>query len=133
MTSKATTPKLISREAFLKKQEFKIEKVVIDETTGDYIFIKQMSGFDRDRLEQSMTITTKDNAGKEVTKVTTENFKAKMICATVCDENGMLILKPEDYKIINAHFTSDAIDQLATKASALNKIRGVDKEEAIKN
>lgn len=128
-----TKGKFISREKFLKKQEFKIEQVIIDETTGDFVYIKQMSGFDRDRLEQSMTIQTKDEKGNEIAKVTTENFKAKMICATVCDENGVLLLKPDDYKTINANFTADAIENLSNKASDLNKIRQKDQEDAVKN
>lgn len=129
----STAGKFISREKFLKKQEFKIEQVVIDEATGDFVFIKQMSGFDRDRLEQSMTTHTKGEKGEDVTKITTENFKAKMICATVCDENGVLLLKPDDYKIINTNFTADAIETLSSKASQLNKIRQQDQEEAAKN
>lgn len=125
--------KLISRENFLKKQEFKKVKVVLDEESGDFVFVKQMSGYDRDRLEQSMTVTTKDGTGNEVQKVTTENFKAKMICATVCDENGVLLLKPDDFKIVNANFTADVIELLSNKASELNKIRQEDQEAATKN
>jgi len=90
--------KLLSRINLLSKQKLEIVKVVLDD--GDYVFVREMSGRDRDRWES--TILKKVTKGKEVTmEQNLEDFRAKLAVATVCDDKGVLLLSEENIPVLS--------------------------------
>ena len=52
---------LLDREKLLAKEELKVEKVML--TKHDYVFVRQMTGRERDRFEQSLVREVKDSQG----------------------------------------------------------------------
>lgn len=122
--------KLLDRKALLSKQDFKIEKVELEE--GSYLYVRQMSGQGRDRFEQSLL--------KEVKKGNTttfeqslSDFRAKLAVSTICDENGVLILKPGDFGELSRNMTAYTLEKIINKAQEINAISEQDKDDMVKN
>jgi len=122
--------KLLDRKKLLAKEECKIERVELE--NGDHVFVRQMSGRDRDRWESSiLKKVTKDNV--VTMEQNLEDFRAKLAVATVCDEAGNLLLLPEDVPILSQNMTARSLETIVTAAQKLNKITEEDKENLTKN
>ena len=52
---------LMNRDKLLSKEKLQIEKVELSKT--DYIYVRQMTGRERDRFEQSLVKEVKDSQG----------------------------------------------------------------------
>ena len=95
---------ILTKDAILKADDLKKELVSVPEWGGD-VYVRGMSGVDRDRFEILLLQTSKDK------KFTTENFRAKLASMSICDERGKLL------------FTEKDVLELANKsASALQRI-----------
>ena len=121
---------LLSRINLLAKQKLEIVKVVLDD--GDYVFVREMSGRDRDRWES--TILKKVTKGKEVTmEQNLEDFRAKLAVATVCDDKGVLLLSEENIPVLSQNMSARNLQTIVEVAQRLNKITEDEKEDLVKN
>jgi len=123
---------LLTREALLQKDDLKVEKV---ELSKGYVFVREMTGHEKDVWEQSMLKqkpSGNKNKGVEY-ETTLEDFRAKLAVVTVCDAEGNLLFKPEDAKVLNKMMSATNMERIVTAAQKLNAISEQEKEEILKN
>lgn len=119
--------KLLTRTDLLKKQKLRMEKVELGEE--GYVYVREMTGSERDAFEQSLI---QINEKGEVIR-NFEDFRAKLAVYCVCDENGNLIFKPEDYKVLSQNIKASWLNKIVEVAQRLNAITDRDVEEMAKN
>lgn len=123
---------LLNRDALLAKEELTIEKVEFD--NGDFVYVRQMTGHERDLFEQSLLKKNRDSKGIVVSyEQATEDFRAKLAVVTLCDEAGNSILEPKDYPILSRNMSAKRLETIINKAQKLNAITEEDKEAIVKN
>lgn len=129
-TKKEVKGKLLDRKSLLTKAEFKVEKVEFDD--GTHVFVMEMSGQGRDRFEQSLIKEVKD--GKKVTyERALTDFRAKLAVNTLSNEDGVLLLQPNDYGTLSRNMTAANLEKIVNAAQKLNAITDEDKDELVKN
>ena len=122
---------LLTRKQLLEKELLQVVKV--DLGGDDFIYVKQMTGRDRDRFEQSILKEKEDEKGKVTYERSLEDFRAKLAVLTVCDEKGELLFRPEDYSTLSANMSANRLEKIITKAQKLNRISEQDREKLVKN
>ena len=124
---------LLTREGLLAKEELEIKKV--DLGNGDYVFVRQMTGRERDSFERTLVEIgeVKDDGTKPEVISRNEDFRAKLAAHTVCDDKGNLILQPGDYETLSQNISAKRLEKIITVAQRLNKITDEDKENLVKN
>lgn len=121
---------LLDRNSLLKKEELKTEKV--DLGNSSYVYVRQMTGRERDRFEQSMMKEVR-NKGKVNYERSLEDFRAKLAVQTLCDEKGNNLLQPNDYEALSTNMSAAKLEKIVNIAQELNKISEEDKEALVKN
>jgi hypothetical protein len=121
---------LLSRELLLQRDALKIERV---ELTRGHVYVREMTGAEKDIWEQSMLKEQKAKDGKVTYETTLEDFRAKLAVVTICDEDGNLILRPSDVKDLNKMISASNIERVVEAAQKLNAITDKDREEILKN
>jgi hypothetical protein len=123
---------LLSREKLLSKCDLTIEKVELG--NDEYVYVRSMTGYERDLFERSLTKEKFDSKGKLTGyDQSLENFRSKLAVLTICDEKGDLILAPEDYDALSRSIRIDKLEKIINAAQALNKITDADKDDIVKN
>jgi hypothetical protein len=124
---------LLNRESLLAKEDLEIRKV--DLGKGDYVFVRQMTGRERDSFERTLVEIGEvgEEGGKPEVIQRQEDFRAKLATHTVCDEKGVLILKPGDYETLSQNISAKRLEKIINVAQQLNKITDEDKENLVKN
>ncbi len=122
---------LLDREGLLNKEELQIEKLDLDK--GDSVYLRQMTGRERDRFDQSLTRSVKDRAGNTTYERNLSDFRAKLAVNTLCDEDGKLLLNDKDIPTLSQNMSAARLERIVTKAQEMNKITEEDKEDLIKN
>lgn len=117
---------LLSREKLLTKEKLDVTKV--DLGRDEYVFVRQMTGRERDTFEQSIISFSKDG---EVERKT-EDFRSKLAVCTVCDKNGNLLLEPSDVANLSTSMSAARLEKIVEVAQKINKISAEDKEELTK-
>ena len=124
--------KSLSRSLLLQKEE--LEKVKVDLGKGEFVYVRQMTGRERDNFEQSLLKKNKDSKGTVIGyEQATEDFRAKLAVVTVCDEDGKLLFFPEDYVLLSRNMSAKRLEIIINAAQKLNAISEEDKEEILKN
>lgn len=125
-------PKLLDRNSLLKKEEVEIVKVELG--NGEFVFVRQMSGRERDTFEQSILKEIKNDKG-DVTGYDRSliDFRAKLAVVTLCDEQGTSLLKPNDFEILSQSMSARRLEKIVNAAQKLNAITEEDKENLVKN
>jgi len=124
--------KLLDRKALLTKE--KLEVVRVDLGKDEFVYVKQMTGRERDNFEQSILKKNKDSKGVVIGfETVTEDFRAKLAVVTLCDENGNLLLTQSDYPALSISMSAARLEKIVNAAQKLNAITEEDKEELIKN
>jgi hypothetical protein len=119
---------LLKRDILLQKQELQIEKVNLE--NGDFVYVKEMTGREREIFERSLYFYDKNS--KEIID-RNENFRAKLVVCSVCDEDGKLLLKPSDVEQLSDSIGAKRLELIVNKAQELNKIGEDDKKQLTKN
>lgn len=123
---------LLSREELLKKDKLEIVKVEFEDE--NYVFVRQMTGHERDRFEQSMLRKNRDDKGNILSvEAVMEDFRAKLAVMTLCDESGKLLLEPKDAITLSRNISAKKLETIINVAQRLNAITEVDKEGIVKN
>ena len=120
---------LLDRKALLAKEKLEVTKVDLGD--GNYVFVRQMTGRERDRFEQSLIKENKHAEGGY--EKTLEDFRAKLAVCTVSDEDGNLILQPGDFGILSQNMSAAKLEKIINTAQRINKISEDDKENLVKN
>jgi hypothetical protein len=124
------TKGILNREQLLQKRVLKIEKVSLED--GNFIYVRQMTGTERDTFEHSIMEVKRENNNIRIEQKT-EYFRSKLAVVTICDEKGELLLKPDDYKTLSDSISAKDLESIVNAAQKLNKISPEDKEEIVKN
>jgi hypothetical protein len=119
--------KILNREALLEKEELDI--VVVDLGKGEGIYVRQMTGYERDIWERSIiNVDAKGNVERKM-----EDFRAKLVVCTACDKDGKLIFKQADTKVLSRMMSAARLEKIVEVSQKINKITEEDKEELVKN
>jgi len=122
----------LDKSLLLQKEKLEIVKVDLNDT--DFVYVRQMTGHERDLFEQSLRKETKDDKG-----VTTgyamalEDFRAKLAVITICDEKGDLLLSPKDYFTLSSNMSAAKLEKIINVAQKINAITEEDKNALVKN
>lgn len=124
--------KLLDRSSLLKKEEVTVVKV--DLGKGEFVYVRQMSGRERDTFEQSLLKEIKDKNGN-VTGYDRNliDFRAKLAVVTLCDEVGDTLLQPKDYELLSCNMSARRLEKIVNEAQKLNAMTDEVKEELVKN
>ena len=124
------TPVLLTREEIFGSEDIKIEPVDLPEwgEKGGRVFVKTLTGNERDAWEERMVNSRKTKGGKLDIRL----LKAQLVIASVCDESGARIFVPTDAEELNAK-SSKCLDQLSTVAQRLSGISEQEAEEIAGN
>lgn len=96
----------LNKSAILAAGDYKLDKVAVPEWGGD-VFIKTISGLDRDRFE--------DGYSEQKMK----NFRSRFLVLTLCDEKGERLFTDAEVEELGKK-SSLVINRLFDKAWALN-------------
>lgn len=121
----------LDRAKLLKKEVLQIEKVELSD--DECVYVRQMTGRERDRFEQSLIKESKDAKGAATYERSMEDFRAKLAVQTVCNENGENILESADAAILSQHMSAKKLEKIINKSQELNNITETDKENLVKN
>jgi len=119
----------LDRNALLAKEKLEVVKVELGK--GDFVFVRQMTGRERDRFEQSLIKENKNVEGGYEKSL--EDFRAKLAVCTVSDEAGNLVLRPGDYETLSQNMSAARLERMINVAQKINKISEEDKENLVKN
>jgi len=113
---------LLNKQAILDVQDIEIEKVEVPEW-GGYVFVKGMSGLERDTFEASIVQQRGNNS-----KVNMVNIRAKLASATICDKSGVRMFNDKDVSELGKK-SANALQRVFDVAQRLSGITGGDIEE----
>jgi len=123
---------LLDRKKLLEKE--KLEVVQVDLGDNEFVFVRQMTGRERDRWEQSLIKEIKDEDGNiESYERSMDDFRAKLVVNCVCDAAGENLLQHEDYDLLSQNMSARKLEKIVNVAQRLNKISEEDKEALVKN
>src|SRR4030042_1748061 len=124
---------LLKRKELLKREKLEILKV--DLGNDDYVFVRQMTGRERDQFERSLYefVDTPDAKEKVKMERRLENFRAKLVVCCMCDENGDLLLEYGDIFTFSNSISAARLEKIVNVAQKLNAITEEDKEALVKN
>jgi len=104
----------LSKSKILSASDVKLEKVNVPEW-GDDVFIKTLSGTERDMFEDAYS---RDRM---------KNFRARFLTLTLCDEEGDRLFEDGDVELLGKK-SAVVLNRLFEKAWSLNAFRGEDVE-----
>lgn len=120
-----------TREQLLRKEKLETRRVDLGEE--GHVFVRQMTGRERDRFEQSLMCSEQmpDGTTKLVQRL--EDFRAKLAVNTVCDEQGNNLFEPEDYEMLSRNMSAARLELIINAAQEMNRISQKDRENLVKN
>lgn len=121
---------LLDRKKLLQKET--LERVKVELGKDEFVFVRQMTGRERDNFEQSL-LKRVESGGKVTYEQSLSDFRAKLAVCTLCDENGNALLLPGDYSQLSQNMSAAKLEKIINEAQKLNKISEEDKEELVKN
>lgn len=114
--------KPLSRDDILSVEDIEVELVEVPEWGGS-VFVKGMTGTERDRFETSIV----QQRGKDA-KINMENIRAKLAAETICDEDGVRLFSQKDIGELGKKSAS-ALQRVFDVAQRLSGITESDVEE----
>ena len=115
--------KLLSKESILSADDLPRREVEVPEWGGS-IFVRTMTGADRDEFEASLF--------SDDDKRTFENMRARLASLTMVDKDGTRLFGADDIKSLGRK-SSTALDRVFTAAKELNSMAEGDIEDFEKN
>ncbi len=123
---------LLDRNSLLKKDTLKVKRVDLED--DEFVYVREMTGREKDRFEQSLTKQIKNKEGVLTgVESNTEDFRAKLVVCTVCDENGNLLLDFKDYELLSKNMKASKLAAIAEAATEVNSISKKEQDELVKN
>lgn len=124
----------LTAEDILSAKDLTREKCEVEEW-GGHVFIRTMTGAERDQWEASMvTMTPRRVNGRivEDAKTTLANARAKLLARVLCDEGGKLLFSAHQVDVLGQK-SAAALDRCFDVAKRLNHLTSDDVEELVKN
>lgn len=129
MTDETTSkPFILDRDSILGMQDIELVPYTIPEWNGGIVYLKPLSGAQRDRFEQSLVKMT-DNGKKQLTA---QNFRARLCVMCICDENGKRIFADSDADALGRK-NAAVLSRLYDKISEMSGISEKDEKELLGN
>src|SRR5438105_2172242 len=100
----------LTRDDVLAPCKLHVERVPAPEKGGD-VFVRVMTGTERDAYER-------DNAKSADNRI---NFRGRFLVRCLCDENGELLLRPEDADALGKQPTT-LLDRAVSAALRINRM-----------
>jgi len=122
---------ILDRKKLLQKE--KLEIVQVDLGKNEFVFVRQMTGRERDQFERSLIREVKDVKGNLDYVRSLEDFRAKLAVNTLCDESGKALLLPGDVSTLSQNMSAFRLEKIVNAAQKLNAITEADKEALVKN
>lgn len=116
----------LTGEQILGVDDIKKEAVKVPEWGGE-VFVKMMTGAERDVFEQAMI----DSRGSDK-KANLQNIRARLAVLTICNEAGERLFTDAQVAALGKK-SAAALDRIFEKAQKLNRIGKEDVEELSKN
>jgi hypothetical protein len=113
---------ILNKKTILEANDVTKKLVKVPEWGGE-VYVRSMSGEDRDRFENLIV----QSNGKSA-KSNLENFRAKLASMTLCDEAGVLLFNEEDVKALSKK-SATALQRIFVVAQKLSRIGDNDIEE----
>jgi hypothetical protein len=110
--------KILDRESILQADDLKKERLSMPEWGGD-IFIRTMTGAERDAFEEEVIVNGKADA---------KNIRARLCVRVIVDEDGNRIFSDSDAEALGSKSTH-ALERVADVAQMLNSMTDNDVEE----
>jgi hypothetical protein len=117
---------VLTRDEILGIADFQIEKVIVPEWKGKSVYVRGLTGEERDTFEELIFGSDKDQKEK------LKNFRAKLISLCVCNANGERLFTQDDIPVLGKKSAS-AIERLYRVAERLSGFRRKDVDELTKN
>ncbi len=114
--------KPLTRDDIFDIQDIEIESLDVPEW-GGMLYVKGMTGTERDRFEASII----DKPGKNA-RVKMDNIRAKLCAETICDEQGVKLFTPGDIKKLGEK-SAAALQRVFDVAQRLSGITEEDIDE----
>jgi hypothetical protein len=102
---------VLSREAILQANDLERELVAVPEWGGE-VYVRGMSGTERDRYELGMYAARADLEGKAI-------VRARVVAYCAVDETGKSIFKPSDVEALGRK-SANALDRVFSVAMRLS-------------
>ena len=117
---------LLTKDTILKAEDSKLQKIEVPEW-GGHVFVRNMSGAERDDFEAETYVTK----GKNV-EFNRRNLRARMLVKTLCDESGTPMFTTKDIDALGKK-SAKALDRCFSTAQKLNGMTADDVDELTKN
>lgn len=128
---------LLNRMEVLKKQELTRVKVVFpdspDKNDPEFVFVRQMTGRERDAFERSLSKEFTNKEGEIDYKRDISDFRAKLAVYTLCDAAGKNLLTAKDIELLSINMSAFRLECIVDAAQKINKITKEDREALVKN
>ncbi len=106
---------MLSRDQILQSDDLPRKEVLVPEWGGS-VFVRTMSGSERDRFEAAHLRNPE------------KNFRARLAVLTVCDDKGSPLFNDADIETLGAK-SSSALTRIFEAASKLNRLSKEDYED----
>jgi hypothetical protein len=117
----------LTKDQILESNDLKNEAVNVPEWGGT-VYVRTMTGADRDQFESSMVSVMPDGTRK--TDMT--NLRAKLVALTIVDEAGARLFDTSDMDRLGLK-SAAAIERVFAVAQRINGLGGQAEDDAIKN
>jgi hypothetical protein len=117
----------LTRDQILEANDLKTEEVQVAEWGGS-VFVRTMTGTDRDSFEDSLVTTLPDGSRR----ANIGNMRAKLVAMTIVDEAGNRLFDASDIDRL-ALKSAAALKRVYDAAQRLNGIGQEAEEAAVKN
>ena len=117
----------LTKDQILESNDLKNEAVNVPEWGGT-VYVRTMTGADRDQFESSMVLVMPDGTRK--TDMT--NLRAKLVALTIVDEAGARLFETSDMDRLGLK-SAAAIERVFAVAQRINGLGGQAEDDAIKN
>lgn len=122
---------VLDRKKLLQKE--KLEIIQVDLGKDEFVYVRQMTGRERDQFERSLIREVKDAKGNVDYERSLGDFRAKLAVNCVCDEKGKALLIPGDVTMLSQNMSAARLEKIVNTAQKLNAITEQDKEALVKN
>lgn len=114
---------MLTKDQILNADDIQTKVIDVPEWGGE-VTIKSMSGFYRDRFENSLV---GKNGGANM-----QNVRAKLVAASIVDDKGDVMFSEKDITKLGSK-SGDALDRVFAVAKSINKITDDEVKELAKN
>jgi hypothetical protein len=119
---------LLDKDAILGMTDIQMEPLVIPEWNNGTIYIRALTGAQRDKFESSMIKMRQD--GKK--EVTSDNFRARLCVMCIVDANGKRLFRDDEAAALGKK-NAAAIARIYDKASEMSGLTQKDADEILGN